>query len=381
MSDAIVVFRKSLELRMRFARTFLAVVALVGPLAGCDLADVTGIDPNAPSNLTYQLIPSGNPNAPLGVILSWDIPSSGQATAFDVYGRASTGDGWSLRATTTSPSFHDVVPELQYYVVANDDQGNFLGQTQTITVDLQSELPAPLGLHSISLNGAIQLAWSSNALDANRGAFDYYRVYSSAFDAAHSVCSSWNLEGSTVSDAFLVANLANGVTRCYAVSAVSRDGHESSWSSATHDTPRYDARNVLVYSHDIRADSSGFLFYDETARAYGNVTAATQAGIDFTIERHADGSLWFKPARTDVMMATYGNAAVPDLTSIDQAPVTALANVTIEAVPGYGYVFSTRKSDGAHYGAVRVAYVATDYVVFDWSYQSAVGNPELMRVP
>jgi hypothetical protein len=136
-----------------------------------------------------------------------------------------------------------------------------------------------------------------------------------------------------------------------------------------------------VYSHDVKADSSGFLFYDESAHAYGNVAAATRTDIDFTIERHSDGTLWFKPARTDVLMATYGTAAVPDLTSIDRAPASALTNVTIEAVPGYGYVFSTRKSDGVHYGAARVAFVANDYVVFDWSYQSAVGNVELLRVP
>jgi hypothetical protein len=34
-----------------------------------------------------------------------------------------------------------------------------------------------------------------------------------------------------------------------------------------------------------------------------------------------------------------------------------------------------------HYGAVRVAYIAANYVVFDWSYQSAMGNVELSRVP
>jgi hypothetical protein len=117
------------------------------------------------------------------------------------------------------------------------------------------------------------------------------------------------------------------------------------------------------------------------AASYGKVAAATQSGLDFTIERHADGTLWFAPARTDVTMATFGTSQIPDLTSIDQAPVNSLSNVTIEAVPGYGYVFSTRKSDGVHYGAVRVAYVAADYVVFDWSYQSAAGNVELMRVP
>lgn len=366
---------------MRLDRSILLLVAFVLPLVGCDLTDATGVDPNAPSNLTYQLIPSGDPNAPLGVILSWSAPTSGRAVAFDVFGRNSTSQDWALRATTTSPSFHDVVPELQYYVVANDDQGDPIGQTPYITIDFQSELPAPAGLRSISLNGSIQLAWSNNAVDANRNAFSYYRVYSGAFDATRSTCASWNLEGSTVSDAFLAANLSNGVTRCYAVSAVSRDGKESNWSSAIQDTPRYDARNVLVYSHDVRTDSSGFFFYDESTRRYGEVAAATQTSLDFTIERHSDGTLWFKPSRTDVLMATYGTAAVTDLTSIDRAPVSTLANVTIEAVPGYGYVFSTRKTDGVHYGAARVAFVAQNYVVFDWSYQSAVGNVELSRVP
>ena len=366
---------------MRLARLLSAVVALVLPLSACDLTNATGVDPNAPTNLSYQLIPSGNPNAPQGVILSWTAPASGRAVAFDIYSRPSTNASWLLRGTTTSPSFHDVVPDLQYYVVANDQDGNALGQTPAITIDFQSALPAPAGLRSISLNAAIQLDWSSNAYDANHNAFDYYRVYSSAYDAAHGVCNSWNLEGSTVSDAFLVANLTNGVTRCYAVSAVSRDGHESPWSSSKQDTPRYDSRNVLVYSTDIRADSSAFLFYDETSHAYGKVAASSQANADFVVERHVDGTLWFKPARADVSIATYGNAPVPDLTAIDRAPTATLANASISAVPGYGYVFSTRKSDGVHYGALRVAYVATNYVVFDWSYQSAVGNVELSRVP
>ena len=366
---------------MRLDRSFLLALASVIPLAACDITDATGIDPNAPTNLTYQLIPSGDPNVPLGVILSWDAPSSGRAIAFDIYGRVSSSSDWQLRATTTSPSFHDLYPELQYYVVANDADGNPLGETSVITIDRQSELPAPLGLRSISLNGAVQLAWSSNAIDANAGAFDYYRVYSGVYDASHSSCLSWNLEGSTVSDAFLAANLSNGVTRCFAVSAVSRDGHESAWSAATHDTPRYDARNVLVYARDTRADSSGFFFYDESAHAYGVVASASRSGLDFTIERHADGTLWISPARADVLMATYGTAPVSDLTSIDAATPSALASVTIQAVPGYGYTFSTRKSDGMHYGALRVAYIAQNYVVFDWSYQSAIGNIELSRVP
>src|SRR5438046_7299619 len=109
---------------MQLHRSLPLIFALLVPLAACDLTDATGVDPNAPSNLSYQLIPSGDPNAPLGIILSWQPPMSGRAVAYDVYGRASTGSDWNLRATTTSPSFHDVFPELQYYVVANDEQGD-----------------------------------------------------------------------------------------------------------------------------------------------------------------------------------------------------------------------------------------------------------------
>ena len=365
---------------MRLDRSTLLVFALVAPLAACELTDITGVDPDTPSALTYQLLPSGDPNVPLGVILSWQAPRSGLAASFDVYGRTYQGN-WELRATTTSTSFHDVYPEYQYYVVANDADGNQLGETPTITVDLHSQLPAPTGLSSISLDGAIQLDWSSNVIDANPSLFDHYRVYSAAFDNVRSTCSAWNLEGSTVSDAFLVANLQNGVTRCYAVSAVSHDGHESSWSAAIQDTPRYDAHNVLVYSHDVRPDSSGFAFYDESLHLYGAVESATRSGIDFTVERHADGTLWLSPASSSVTMATYGTTPSADLTSIDKASLGSLANVTIEAVPGYGYVFATRKSDGVHYAGLRVAFVAQDYVVFDWSYQSAMGNIELTRQP
>ena len=365
---------------MRVTRSLLLILGLALPLAACEIDGVTGVDPDEPSNLTYQLIPSGDPNVPLGIILTWDPPAGGQAATFDVFGRSSLQGEWGRRATTTSPSFHDAgMPELQYYVLARDAQGNSLGQTSVITVSNDVPLPAPNGLASVSLNGAIHLSWSSNAVQSNPSRFDYYRVYSSVLDSAHPTCTQWSLEGTTVSDAFLAANLTNGVTRCFAVSAVSRDGHESAWSGVRQDTPRFDARNVLVYSHDARADSAGFFFYDESARQYGVVAAVTRIGLDFTVERHADGTLWFNPARSDVMMATYGTSPLPDLTSIDRARSTS--NVTIEAVPGYGYVFSTKKSDGTHYGAVRVAFVAQNYVVFDWSYQSAAGNPELSRIP
>ena len=356
--------------------TLFLVAACDGDLLG------PGVDPDSPSNLTYQLIPSGDPDVPLGVLLTWEAPRSGRAETFDVYGRTGA-DQWIRRATTTSPTFHDAgVPQDQYYVIAIDDMGDEMGRSEIIRIDARNRLPAPRSLTSISLNRAVQLSWASNAYDANPNAFDFYRVYSTAYDASRGVCTAqWALEGTTVSDGFLVGNLTNGVSRCFAVSAISRDGHESVWSDARLDTPRFDSRNAYVYATSVRTDSAGFLFFDPVSKAYGRVGATSRTDLDFIVEKRNDGSLWLTPGRTGVTMMLYSTSPVTDLTSIDRAPSSGFANQTIEAVPGFAYVFRVVESDGVHYAAVRVAYRATNYVVFDWSYQSAVGNVELSRSP
>lgn len=365
---------------MRLSR--LLVFATCASLAACD--QITGLlsDPDAPGNLSYQLIPSGDPNAPLGVLLMWDVPASGSANAFNVYGRVN-GGGWQLRATTTSPTFHDAgTPDEQYYVATVDVDGNELGNSNTVTIDLEARLPAPLGLTSISLNGAVQLRWAGNAAGSSPTTFDHYRVYSTTYDASRGVCTTgWVLEGSTLSDAFLAGGLTDGVSRCFAVSAITHDGHESLWSDSRLDTPRDDARNVVIYAASVRPDSGAFLFLDETTKTLGLVSAATRADADFTVDRRADGSFWFTPARTDATLLLYASSPVPDLTSVDRAPASGFASTALQAQSGYAYVFRLQESDGVHFGALRVVYVGSSYVVLDWSYQSAPGNAELNRVP
>ena len=125
----------------------------------------------------------------------------------------------------------------------------------------------------------------------------------------------------------------------------------------------------------------GIANFDERSRRFGAVSAASRTDADFTIERHSDGSLWFSPARTGVTMMLYSANPVADLTSIDRAPASGFGAVSIEAVPGYAYVFRVQKADGIHFAAARVAFTTSDYVVFDWSYQSGAGNVELNRKP
>jgi hypothetical protein len=369
---------------MRYAPVLLAAVVAT---TACTRYDDDGMGPDgrelgAPSDLRYQLMPSGDPALPDGVLLRWTEPDDDRVTSYVVYSRAAVGDRWSRRATTTSSSFHDTgIPHLQYYVVAQDDLGNESRPSNTITVDERNRLPAPSGLLSVSLDQAIQLSWPANARQTGGERFAYYRVYSTPYNLDTDECDAgqWVLEGTTVSEDFLATGLANGAPRCFAVSAVSGDGHESVWTRPRADTPRYDARNVLLFTREVTLAQSGFRFFVPSTASFGAVLPGDRSDLDFRVERRPDGSLWLVPVRSGVRVALYGNAPVTDLTSIDVAPASGFSTGAIEAVPGYGYVFEMLLADGLHYGALRVTHVSKDYVLFDWAYQTDPGNPELKR--
>jgi hypothetical protein len=252
----------------------------------------------------------------------------------------------------------------------------------TDDVFLGIPLPAPTDLASVSLNQAVALDWSDNAFESAPTRFLIYRIYSTSYDLDLDLCGTrWDVEGTTVAPEFLVGALTNGVPRCYGVSALSTDGAESERSSLHQDTPRPDARNVLVYGFGTKPDSSGFRFWDDInndgagqANELGSTAAGTATDIDFVIHQHADSSLWIVPIYSGTTMLSYGPVA--DLTSIDFAPVGGYARDSLQARVGYGYVFSM--DDGElHYGAMRVTHVGRQYVIVDWSIQTDRGNPEL----
>jgi hypothetical protein len=375
---------------MRPRSRAIARAVVLAALAGCTTADAVGpgssyVDP--PFGLVYELVPSGDPYEPEGIVLTWDAPNDSRIASFVVYSRGSTGAGWSRRAETTSYSFHDTgLPHLQYFVASMDDYGNESAASNVVTVDERNRLTSPASLTSTSLDRAVQLAWSANARLADPDGFDYYRVYSTTYSLDANVCAAayWVLEGTTISEDFLVSGLPNGAARCFAVSAVSRDGHESLWSELRADTPRPDARNEFLYARQANASLSGFRFEDPASGALGIVLAGDRTDLDFRIERASDGTLYIEPVRSDVVMALYSTEPVEDLTSIDIAPVrSAFSRTSWEAVAGYAYVFEMRLADGLHYGALRVTHVGADYVIFDWAYQTDAGNPELvvMQMP
>ncbi len=367
-----------------------ATLLLAGVAACTDYVSAHGAPPPAPSGLTYELEPSGDPTAPSGIILRWTAESNENLSAYNVYSRADSFSQFDLRGTTTSPSFHDEgQPDLQYYVTAVGQNNAESDASSAITVDERLRLPAPTALSSISLNAAVHLDWTDNAFQADPTGFWHYRVYSASYDLNHNTCGSdWSLEGTTIAPTFLVGAMPNGTPRCFGVSAVTIEGFESLWSPLRNDTPRPDAKSQIVYTQAGDATHSGFRFFLDANNdgqagplELGIITAGSSPQIDFTITTDASGNLQLSPVRSNTQVQQIGTTPISDLTSIDVAPETGYSHTAVLAKPGFGYVFQMNEGDGFfRYGAVRVVALGTNYVVFDWSYQTDPGNPELVRV-
>jgi hypothetical protein len=272
------------------------------------------------------------------------------------------------------------IPVLVLLAACSDDDGNGPGVTPE----------APTSLSSTTLDGAIALVWSDNPFQADPDIFGNYRVYGTSqdIDADPPQCGSdWLLEGTTVAPEFLVGALANGVPRCFSVTAVSVDGFESDRSPLRGDTPRPDARNVALSAAPTTPNGSGFRFWDDLnndgstqSEELGLVRGADVPDIDFFVDRDGNGDLFLTPVRPGTGVEYYNeNDPVEDLTSIDFAEDREYRTTGIRALPGFGYVFETDGGDDfVRYGAVRVLHVGTTFLIMDWSFQTDPGNPELL---
>ena len=369
-------------------RVLLSLVLLVAVACQPSVVGPGGNAPSTPANLTYELEPSGDPNRPLGILLMWDDVTDANLASYRIYSRSSSSGSYGLRGETSSNTFHDNgVPHLQYFVSAVNDAGEESGGSNAITVDERLQLQSPAWLSSISLNGAIHLEWNDTSYSTDPTRFKWYRIYSTDYNLDSGLCgTSWLLEGTTVAPEFLASAMSNGVPRCFGVSAVSREGYESLWSPLRQDTPRPDARNTLVYAYTANQAQSGFRFWQDLntdgraqASELGRVQDGNLASIDFWVYRDpSDSTLWLVPEFTGTQIRLYSNSPVADLTSIDFAPASGYSRNMIQAVPGYAYVFEIVEGSTLRYGALRMTHVGRDYLIFDWSFQTDPGNPELV---
>jgi hypothetical protein len=271
------------------------------------------------------------------------------------------------------------IPVLVLLAACSDDDDGF-GPGEA------PDTPASLG--STTLDGGVALVWDDNAYRADPSNFQNYRVYSTGYDLDADLCGeSWTLEGTTVAPEFLVGALTNGISRCFHVTAVSIDGFESGRSQSRADTPRPDARNVVLFAAQSVLDESGFRFWDDLNNdgevqdpELGLVREGNRGDLDFFVDRDGAGDLFLTPVRPGTGVEFYDdNNFVEDLTSIDFAADLDYRTSGILAEPGFGYVFETDGGDGfVRYGAVRVSHVGQTFLILDWAFQTDPGNPELI---
>lgn len=371
------------------AATAAAIVLGLASLACADEILVEDSLVNAPTNLTYVVEPSGTPGSPSGLLLRWDFDTDPAISVWHVYSRGSTSESFQLRGSTTSNTYHDNgIPHLQYYVTAEDDAGFESEPSNSVTVDERLALAAPSSMTTTSLDGAVALTWSDNPFTSDPLGFSIYRVYSASYDLDQGLCgATWSLEGTTVAPEYIAGALTNGVPRCYAVSAISIEGFESLWSPIRSDTPRPDARNILIYARQFSVSGSGFRFWRDVdgdgqsdLAELGLVGSGNAVDSDFTVERDPTGILFLTPVRAGTGVIVYGSLPVEDLTNIDFAANVTYPTSGVEAIPGWGYVFEMDGGDGfARYGALRATHVGQDFLIVDWAFQTDPGNPELIR--
>ena len=226
---------------MHTKRLGLVGVGIVGLVAAaCNNNNNTGpaYTLTPPDSLTYQLqFGDVNSEIPAGIIVAWQVPDSSNITDFVVYGNLGTAaaPAYSRFAIVTSNTYHDVVVEPQYYVTSQDQYGDESNPSDTLTVNFADSVQTPNDLAGEAFDGAAGLTWGTISQTGFNGSrFEYYRVFSMNATVSGSTVTcdqtSLALEGTTVSNGFVITGLTDGVTMCYTVSAVSLSGLESQFA-------------------------------------------------------------------------------------------------------------------------------------------------------
>jgi hypothetical protein len=223
------------------------------------------------------------------------------------------------------------------------------------------EPPAvPRGVYSITGDEEVVLSWYPNA----ENDLDGYLIYrgDSENGTYYQIAETGLVE-------YVDRNLTNGRTYYYAVSAIDGSGNESELSyDLVFDTPRPEGTGVRIFDFNFSPSVAGYDFSTYRPQNYQS------PGTDIYFEYHvASGGLFVNVANVDTDIQDFGYTDSFD--DVGYAPDNGWSPLGyVECIAGHTYVIWT---DDDHYAKLRVAAVNTNYVEFDWAYQTAVGNPEL----
>ena len=246
------------------------------------------------------------------------------------------------------------LPFLLLTLIACDDH-----QPDVIHVDDIPPLP-PVGIVSISLDNAVELQWYENQEPDVAG----YKIYlSNRYDGVYEPI------GNTRTASFIDRAAVNGVTAYYAVTAYDYEGNESELSrDVVYDTPRPEGRDVSLWDRFFQPDRSGYDFSEYT------VTHFDTDRTDFFFEI-TDNGIPYLVVWDDSEIQDMGYTKTLD--EITAAPTEGW-NPTGDALAVRGHTYVIKTFDG-HFAKIRIVSLSPDAILFDWAYQVARGNPELLR--
>jgi len=224
---------------------------------------------------------------------------------------------------------------------------------------------APRGLFSITGDHEVYLSWLENPERDVVG----YRVYEAP--CASGADCPYRLVGSTAGTEFVVRGLDNGRTRFFAVAAYDRSGNESSLSyEDVFDTPRPEGFDRMLVNYLVDPAASAFDFSGDDVVDVNDDRADVVFG-----SRDGQHSMFAAFEDTDIQDAGYASS----LDAVDFAPESGWSpSGAVELITGHCYVVWTHND---HYAKFRVTSVNAQRVVFDWAYQTDVGNRELASRP
>lgn len=246
-------------------------------------------------------------------------------------------------------------------------------EENTVYVSDPQRPATPMGLTSITGDGAIKLLWYPVEMDD----IDYYVIYWAPGSANPADPDEYDYLTSVSSNrtSWTDYDVINGNTYYYTMTAVNFAGMESYMSNYAMDTPRPDGYGVHLYDYhmpDTRHLSGYDLYYHERV-SYLDVNCDFYLDYDSILE-----AFFITVRHNDYFIQDYGYAA--DFDDVGYAPPDGWsAFADVEAIEGHIYMLKLRHFDEWHYAKIWITDLDYGYrtMEFSWAYQTDPYNQEL----
>lgn len=228
-----------------------------------------------------------------------------------------------------------------------------------------STAPAiPRGLVSVTGDGKVYLSWYPNT-ESDLGGYNVYYSFTAN--------GTYEKIGNTKSAYFVDADVDNGTTYYYAVTAYDYNRNESELSTdIIFDTPRPEGFGVTLYDYNSYPNDAGYNFSKYLVQSYSRLTT------DIYYEYHRDNDGYYMNiGHPETNIQDFGYTE--SLDDVDYAPEHGWSRLGwVELIPGHSYIIWT--SDN-HFAKFKVVQITPAFVKFDWAYQIDPGNRELLKPP